>query len=205
MIPRRLIRTVPADTSDVVESYWAQAVSLHPDWQHETWREPVDPQDFPLTGHLFDTCQTGAQKADLIRAERLWWVGGFYVDADYLPWKPFDSLCGLDGVVAYEDENYIPNAVMGFAPNHPALQTVIELAIQRHDQGTWHAGVGVTTEVFADRDDVAILPPGSFYAVPWRIAHLRRVNTDKIRETNPWAYGLHMYHHSWREGAQHVR
>lgn len=197
MIPRRLVRTVPAETSTQVEQWWQQACDLHPDWEHETWREPVDPDDFPLTGHLFATCETGAQKADLIRAERLWWVGGCYADSDYVALRPFDSLLGVPGFAAYEDRDHIPNAVMGFEANHPALQRVIELAIQRHGQGTWAAGVGVTTEVFRADDTVLLLPPGSFYAVHWRDAHKTGVNVDEVRAANPWAFGVHMYAHSW--------
>ena len=130
MIPHRLIRTVPKDTSADVERWWNQACELHPDWEHVTIREPVDRDQFPLTGHLFKTCETGAQKADLIRAEQLWWGGGVYIDSDYVAFRAFDILTALDGFAAYEDEQHIPNAVMGFKQNHPALERVIQLAIQ---------------------------------------------------------------------------
>ena len=203
MIPRRLIRTVPADTSADVERWWNQACELHPDWEHVTIREPVARDQFPLTGHLFATCASGAQKADLIRAEQLWWGGGVYIDSDYVAFRSFEPLLALDGFAAYEDDKHIPNAVMGFKANHPALETVIQLAIQRHSEGTWNAGVGVTTQVFKQRDDMLLLPPASFYAVDWRTAHNVRarlraqIDVDAVRKAHPYAFGVHMYQASW--------
>jgi hypothetical protein len=135
--------------------------------------------------------------ADLIRVEDLFWRGGIYIDSDMVVWRPFTPFLGVDGFAAWEDRDHIPNAVLGFAPGHPALTKVIELAIQRHSQGTWEAGVGVTTEVFRGRDDMLLLPPGSFYAVHWRDAHSNPVDVDAVHAGNPWAYGLHMYAASW--------
>jgi len=199
VIPPRLIRTVPTETSTQVEVWWQQARDLHPGWDTETWREPVDPADFPLTGHLFATCESGAQKADLIRAERLFWVGGVYLDADVVCLRSFNPLLGVRGFAAFEDADFVPNAVMGFEAGHPAMRRVIELAIQRHDQGTWAAGVGVTTEVFRNDPTVLLLPPNSFYPVDWRTAHKMPIDVAKVAAANPWSYAIHLYHGSWKK------
>lgn len=198
MIPRRLIRTVPADTSIDVEQLWNTATALHLNWEHVTLRDPVDTSRFPITAPYWPDVQTGAQLADLIRAEELWQRGGWYIDSDVLCVKPFDTLCALDGVVAWEDAQHIPNAVMGFRAGHPALRRVLELAIERRGEGTWAAGVGVTTEVFSeDRPDVVVLPPAAFYPVHWRIAHAQAQNWQSVADRTPGCYVVHQYAASW--------
>lgn len=197
MIPRRLVRTVPATTTAHVEQLWADACALHPEWEHVTWRDPIDRAAFPLTSPYWDDCETGAQLADLVRVEDLYHHGGWYIDSDMWMLKPLDSLSALDAVVAYEDHIHIPNAVLGFTPGHPALKDVIDRAISRRFAGTWLAGVGVCTEVFSGRNDVVVLPPGVFYPVHWQDAHRGGVMWRDIPKANPWAYGVHLYHGSW--------
>lgn len=197
MIPRRLVRTVPADTSIETERLWDIAAALHPDWEHVTWRDPINPAAFPLTSPYWADCESGAQLADLIRVEDLYHRGGWYIDSDMWMVRPLDSLCGLDGVAAYEDHLYIPNAVLGFRPGHPALTTIIDLAIERRFQGTWQAGVGVCTEVFTSSPDVTILPPGCFYAVHWRDVHRGFVKWSEQPAKHPYAFGFHKYAASW--------
>lgn len=198
MIPKRLVRTVPTNTTLEVEKLWTDACALHPEWEHVTWRDPINRNAFPLTSPYWDECESGAQLADLVRVEDLYHSGGVYQDADFVAFRPFTPLLGLDGFAAYEDASYVPNAVMGFRPGHPALRHVIDLAIAKRFSGTWTAGVGVTTEVFRNRDDILLLPPGSFYAVHWRDAHKYGIDIDKVRAENPWAVGVHLYAHSWK-------
>ena len=197
MIPKRLVRTVPRETTPHCEILWDQACTMHPDWEHVTWRDPVDRNAFPITSPFWDDCETGAQLADLIRAEDLLHRGGWYIDSDVQMLKPLDSLCGLNGVAGYEDHLFIPNAVLGFTPGHPALQKVVKLAVERRFQGTWKAGVAVTTEVFKSAENMTLLPPGSFYPVHWKKAHRGFVNWAEEAQKNPWAFCLHKYAASW--------
>lgn len=196
MIPKRLVRTVPAETSFETEQLWLQACRLHPEWEHVTWRDPIDPAAFPITSPYWADCQTGAQLADLIRIEDLLHNGGFYIDSDVEMLKPFDTLCGLDAVAGWEDHLYIPNAVLGFTPGHPGLREVLDLAIAKRFSGTWIAGVGVTTQVFRNAD-ITLLPPGSFYPVHWKDAHKGLVDWRQAALENPWAFCLHRYKASW--------
>lgn len=197
MIPRRLVRTVPQQVDSEQERLWHIACRLHPEWEHVTWRDPVDPDAFPLTSPYWPECESGAQLADLIRVEDLLHRGGWYIDSDVEMLQPFDTLCNLDGVAAWEDHLHIPNAVLGFRPGHPALQQVIDLAIAKRGQGTWQAGVGVTTQVFRGRTDMTLLPPGAFYPVHWKTAHKGLVDWSYQAQVNPWAYCIHKYKASW--------
>lgn len=186
---------MPADTTAETEQLWGIACDLHPGWEHVTWRDPINPEMFPLTSPFWADCESGAQLADLVRAEDLFHRGGWYIDSDVWCLKPFDDLCALDAVAAWEDASYIPNAVLGFTPGHPALKQVIDLAVARRFDGTWAAGVGVTTEVFAT--GMTLLPPGAFYPLHWKQAHTQRVNWQQLAEQNPWSYCIHKYAASW--------
>lgn len=203
MIPRRLIRVVPEHTTDEVEAWWEHACALHSSWYTLTLRDPISREFFPMTRCYWDDCESGAQLADLIRAEELYQRGGVYIDSDVEVYKSFTPLLGLRGFAGYDSTDHIPNAVMGFEPGHPALHKVINMAIRRQDQGTWAAGVGVTTEVFKHQtSDMALFPPGSFYPLYWRMAQQPGVDWAKVREDNPWAFCAHHAHHSWKNVAK---
>lgn len=197
MIPHRLIRTVPQQVDSEAERLWQIACDLHPDWEHVTWRDPIKPEAFPITSPYWAECETGAQLADLVRAEDLLHNGGWYIDSDVWCLKPFSNLCALPAVVAWEDFLHIPNAVMGFPPGHPALVEVLDQAIAKRKSGTWIAGVGVTTQVFRKRNDVTVLPPGAFYPVHWKTAHKGLVDWSHEASVNPWAWCIHKYKASW--------
>lgn len=201
MIPRRLVRVVPENTTDEVERWWAEACALHPSWEHVTLRDPIDPTDFPETSPLWAQVGSGAQLADLIRFEELFRRGGIYLDSDMQLFKPLDSLLQLGGFAAWEDSNAIPNAVLGFEPGHLALARILMLAIKSIPGPTWNTGVGSVTQILKDRphDNVLVLPPDSFYPVHWshKVILQNAGLVRSIREEKPWAFGLHWWRYSW--------
>lgn len=194
MIPRRLVRVVPEKTTQECEVFWDRACRLHPFWDYITLRDPIDDSGFPMTRKCWDTCKSGAQLADLVRVEELYQRGGVYIDSDYEVLRSFEPLSALYGWAGWEDENVICNAVMGFEPRHWALLDVIEMAIQRHDLGTWESGVGTVTEVFRNCTDIVLLPPQALYPVHYKHKGLIRLWE---RERHPWALGMHHWRHSW--------
>ena len=191
---------MPEQTATEAEIWWDRACRLHPDWEHVTLRDPIDRSGFPLTSSYWDNCESGAQLADLVRVEELYQRGGVYIDSDVEVYRPFDNLLSLPAFAGYDCADYIPNAILGFPPLHPALAATMDEAILRQRKGTWEAGVGVTTEVFADRDDIVLFPPGSFYPVYWRLA--KSTDWSRVQENNPWAYCAHHAHHSWRDAGK---
>lgn len=203
MIPPRLIRTIPEHVTDEVERFWEKACELHPDWQHVTYREPIEPAWFPITGHLFAACQSGAQKAGLIRLEVLLNGGGVYIDSDVELYRPLDCLLSLGGFAAWEDPEVVPDAVLAAEPEHPAIRECLRLAVERFGSGSgdwrtgsgaWATGPGVTTTVLPNRDDFAVLPPGTFY--PYHYTERERRHWDH-KGTQPWSFGAHHWHASW--------
>lgn len=197
IIPKVIHRTVPAETTEEVEAWWAQFQVLHPDWELKTWRDPLDPQDFPLTYYLHDKCANGAQKAGLIRLELLVTHGGIYVDSDVEPIRPMDALLHLPAFAAWEDEKVVPDAVLGATPNHPAFCEMLQKAIALVEGGSidaWETGPGVATSILPWRDDVLLLPPGSFYPI-----HYKEKQFVGSKNGRPWVFLEHKWHHSWSE------
>lgn len=192
-IPRIFHRTVPEATSEQVEHWWTHFQQLHPGWEFRTWREPLDPTDWPLTGDLWDSCQNGAQKAGLIRLEALVTYGGVYVDSDVEPCRSFEPLLALAGFAAWEDETTVPDAVLGAEPAHPAFVLALEKAraVIQGGGDAWNSGPGVTTEVLPTRSDVLVFPPGAFYP-----HHYLQKNRTKSND-GPWVFCRHHWHGSW--------
>jgi hypothetical protein len=196
-IPRILHRVVPEQSPPEAEEWWDQFGAIHPDWTLLTHRDPLSPAEWPITGPYWSKCETGAQLAGLIRLEALWRFGGVYVDQDVEPLRNLEPLLALPAFAAWEDPRCVPDAVLGAAPQHPAIRRCLELAIRRLSAGTWASGAGVTTDVLPGRPDVLLLPPGSFYAVHYRDP--QRVSKMAAFEAAdaPWAFVLHQYWGSW--------
>jgi mannosyltransferase OCH1-like enzyme len=198
-IPRVLHRTVPEVTSPVVERWWAEWAELHPGWRMMTHRDPLDPKDWPLTSRAWRHVKVGAQLADLVRLEALFRWGGFYVDSDIQPVRSLEPLRLVGGAIAaWEDERCVPNAFLAAPPGHDAIKAALDLCVHRTPKGdVWKAGPGVTTELFRERDDVLLLPPGTFYPVHYRDPERDAKMRDFDPAAHPWTYGIHWYAASW--------
>lgn len=195
-IPRIIHRTVPAETSTEVQAWWDEVVALHPGWDCRTYRDPLDPADWPLTGDLFARCQNGAQLAGLVRLEALHRDGGIYVDSDVKGFRSFEPLLRCEGFAGWEDETTVPDAVLGFRKGHPAVEVLLAKARASIEGGgdAWLSGPGVTTEVLPGRDDVLLLPPGALYPFHY-------LQKGKAAEVNgsppPYAFCAHQWQGSW--------
>lgn len=194
LIPKIFHRTIPQIVDEKVNEWWQLLQDQHDGWLFLSHDEPIDNDLWPICGKVLDKCKTGAQRADLIRLEALYSYGGIYVDSDVYPCRPFDSLLWLPAFAAWEDEEIIPNAVMGAVAGHPAIEEVLFKAVEYVDNGadTWTSGVNLTTQIFKDRIDMLILPPGAFYPHHYLQKHL----ASKYRR-KPWVFCEHMWEHSW--------
>jgi hypothetical protein len=108
-------------------------------------------------------------------------------------------LRAVDAFAAWEDRDHIPNAVLGAKPGHPAIGELVKRAVEMMPCDTWDIGVGLTTEVLSSRDDVLLLPPGSFY--PYHYRQKWRTGTPpraELVKNNPWALCAHHWAASWK-------
>lgn len=195
MIPARLHRVIPLVPPPAAEVFWARFAELHPTWELVTWRDPLNPDDFPISRGYWPLCESGAQFAGVIRLEVLWHHGGVYVDQDLEPYRPLDPLLALEAFAAWEDERVVPDAVIGARPGHPAILEALELALFRLDGGekAWRTGPGVTTDLFPGRADVLCLPPAAFYPYHYKEKHRR----GEDHAAQPWTFAAHHWDHSW--------
>jgi mannosyltransferase OCH1-like enzyme len=206
VIPARLIRTVPAETTAECDELWRAACEMHPTWEHLELRDPIDPENFPRTAPYWRACRNGAQLAGLIRLEALEALGGIYLDSDVAVVRSLEELRHLDAFAAWEDHSIVPDAVLGATAGHPAIEACLELALERivgfgrtwqTDRGAWSTGPGVTTTILPHRDDVVCLPPGSFYPVHYAPRETLEARLEEFAPP-PWCYGVHRWSWSWR-------
>lgn len=192
MIPKVLHRTVPADTTLEVEAFWATACGLHPDWVHHTWRDPLDPDDWPLTAGAWDRCGNGAQRAGLIRLEAVIHHGGIYCDSDLELFRPLTPLLPVPFWATWEDNDTVPDFVFGAEADHPLLHQLLGMALGAIGKGAWESGPGVFTKLLPNRDDVLLLPPQAF--APYHYTERQRRNEN---HRHRYTFGAHHWHASW--------
>lgn len=202
MIPHILVRTVPSVSPAHAEELWDKARTLHPDWRHITYRDPLDTALFPLTAPSWPLCRSGAQLAGLVRLEALWTHGGIYLDSDLEVFRPLDPLLSCSGFGLWEDETVVPDFVLGARSRHPAIGECLALALERlrststdwrTGPGSWSTGPGVTTTVLPGRNDFLLLPPHSF--APYHYSEPHRAGESF--EAVPYVFGAHRWAHSW--------
>jgi len=196
-IPRILHRVVPQRVDPVAERYWAKFKELHPRWVLKTWRDPIDPREFPLTSPKWGQAESGAQLADLVRLEAVLNYGGVYVDEDVQPFRALDPLLQVTAFAAWEDARVVPNAVFGATPWHPAMQEWMNAMLAKVPGPTWDASVGTMTAILPGRSDVLLLPPEAFYPVhykdPERASKMSTFDSAK----HPATFVMHRYAGSW--------
>lgn len=206
-IPKILFRTVGEVTDDQTEAWWARSVELTPGWHHITYRDPADPEEFPYATTYWHACNSGAQRAGIIRLEALMQHGGLYLDSDVELWKDPTPLLDNRAIAAWEDANTIPDAILGFEPDHAVLPVMLDEALRKIPEGAWESGPGVTTRNLAGRDDVTLLPTEWLYPFHWKSSVKRRFdvstpvgrrNYEKLKSSMPDTFMAHHWRHSWK-------
>lgn len=177
-----------------MERCWDSVLELTPGWEHRTYQSPRDPDDFPMTRHLWPLCRDNGQQADLVRIEVLYRDGGVYLDADVQLIRPLDSLLGLGAFAGWEDGTWLCNAVMGSTAGHAALLAALEPLEWWLRNSPPPSGPRALTEAWKDRDDVTLLPTPVFY--PYRYDEMHRAGEDFT--VNPDTVGVHHWAASWK-------
>lgn len=106
---------------------------LHPFFKHIVW---TDEKVRSLKLHnqkIYDWLKSPTMKADLLRYEILYQLGGVYVDVDFLCLKSIVDLLHFPFFAAqdnywWERKGYIANGFMGCIPRHPLMGLLINNA-----------------------------------------------------------------------------
>jgi hypothetical protein len=203
MIPRRLVRCIPAEVPPRWEQHWQRWRAYHPGWEHLTIQDPIAPEAYPVTSPVWDRCRAGAALAGLVRLEELHARGGIFLDWDVRPARSLEPLLDPPGgmFAAWEDPNHVPDAVFGCEPGHPAVAALMELACAATAAGAsvWECSVGLFTELLPDRPDVTLMGPESFYPVHYSTERAHP-GASALHEPGPDTYGVHEWAWSWGPG-----
>jgi mannosyltransferase OCH1-like enzyme len=143
----------------------------HPDWDYRLWGEKELDELGIRNRELYDEYVADGRlpgAADLARVEILVQHGGVYVDADMSCRTPLHDAPFLVGemfaVRSPHAYDRITNAVLGCTAGHPAMvayHRALDSVTERYP--IWeHVGAGLLTPLVTGRDDVTILPSGSF-------------------------------------------
>lgn len=108
-------------------------IEHHPDWEYRLWTDE-SLKDFPLQNQaLYDSAVNWGEKADILRYEILYRIGGLYVDTDFECLRPFDKLhqqfdfyTGLFNLERNSMSPRLGNGLIGSAPGHPILKECID-------------------------------------------------------------------------------
>lgn len=173
---------------------------LHPEWEYRLWTE----KDLTWLAHAqeFADVPLFSTKANIARYEIVCRYGGVYIDSDFEPVKPIDSLLvGASMVVCPERPDLLANGFFGAAPGHPILQYLLSQlreCIKTNRNGSSPEMCG---PVFFTR---AVRRGMAFTGAPCR--HLQRqyfypYNYDEpelqATATFPAAYAIHRWAKSW--------
>jgi mannosyltransferase OCH1-like enzyme len=123
---------VPEELKGCIES-WRKN---HPGWRYKLWTDKEVKQLTLYNQELYDATTNYGQKADLLRLELLYNVGGVYADTDteclqrvdvlhYL----FDFYIGIQPLDAHFLQ--LGTGIIGSVPHHPLLKEVI-MSIKKH-------------------------------------------------------------------------
>ncbi len=197
-IPQIIHFSLPGKPDHDAERRIQKARELHTGWEIRIWRDPLDPELFRLS-HLWQTVNSGAQLADLIRIEVVYQSGGFYFDSDFNFHRSLEPLRHNSFVIAScGDGTFLANAFFGATSHHAALEELI-LDLSRLERLPKEIPPNESTGpyFFAQwlrwRDDVTVIPRELIYPYNWN---------EAPKAASSAAFATHLWSGSWLKKKQ---
>lgn len=125
MIPKIIHRTVPRETTELMDYSWETIKKYTPDYIHMTH---YDDDEYLYIQNTLTLCEKGAFRADLIRLEVLYRFGGIYLDSDVELYRNIDELLEYDFFTCKEDNKYIINAIIGAKEKNEHIFNLLEFS-----------------------------------------------------------------------------
>lgn len=173
----------------------------HPGWEYRLWTEEQLPVMrnralYDEADELVPEHSVWQFRADVLRYEILWNLGGVYVDIDFECLAPIDPLiAGVEAFAAWEaQDRWVNNAILGAEPGHPFIDRLItglagSVAHHRGQRPNVSTGPQYLTGLWRrHRDELTVLPQALFY--PYSYA-----DVGTPREHGPWPDGTVAVHH----------
>ena len=168
MIPPIFHRTVPSKTEAKVEAFWRTFQQHHDPavWEFVTWRDPLDPAEWPLTAKAWDKCANGAQYATHPPGSPLQGTAGSTLIPHVECLRSWETLRFAPAVAGWRQRRD-PRRRPGAIPGHPAVLDMLAAAVRvRHErEDAWHSGPGVSTRILQGTRRRAPVATRAFYPV----------------------------------------
>lgn len=172
----------------------------HPGWEYRLWTENTLPamrnRDlFDRADELVPDVNVEQFRADVLRYEILYNLGGLYVDVDFECLTNIEAIIeGLECFAAWETQDrWVNNAILGAEPGHPFIDRVIAglPASVEHHRGlrpNISTGPQYLTGLWRrHRDDLTVLPQSLFYPYSYS-------DVGTPREHGPWPDAVAVHH-----------
>jgi mannosyltransferase OCH1-like enzyme len=177
-----------------------------PDWEVRLWDDATVSTLPVVNTRMWQTANSLAERADLLRYWLLNEFGGVYADTDVQCLKPLDPLLEEKKVTCFIGEEYprrLCNAVMGAEPGHGFVALLTRRIEQSWFQYTHILNrsanffVMRTLSEFKGPGNVNVFPPRYFYPYLW--TEKQRYEGVNFEEAFPAAYLVHHWDSSWRK------
>jgi inositol phosphorylceramide mannosyltransferase catalytic subunit len=203
---------------------WADEwLSLNPGWQMQWWTDRHLPE--MVNRKEFDAAEKMAAKSDILRYEVLAAFGGVYVDSDFEPLKPIETiLTDVRSFQADELDDRPCNALLGCVAGDPFYQSIVKAIPHSIRQGgdiVATTGPGLLKRVIADylgdgRRKVEDPAPGveqrrwrlesadgrrQVHGFHWSVLYPYHYDRPELENKEfPQAYAKHHWTASWWKG-----
>jgi inositol phosphorylceramide mannosyltransferase catalytic subunit len=161
----------------------------HPGWELRLWGEENLPEGLRRP-EAAERLRAPAERADILRLELLWRLGGVYVDTDFECLRSIEPLLeGVELFIGLAKPGRVNNALMGSVAGHPILDRALDELRPReyHGYDKQAAGPHFLDGLLAGQAGVTYFDPEVFY--------------PRDAEERAKAYGLHHEARSWKDRA----
>jgi mannosyltransferase OCH1-like enzyme len=162
----------------------------HPHWEMRLWTD----ERLPRLTHpdAFERARNYAERADVLRYDIMWQVGGVYIDTDFECLRAIDALIeGADAFAAYEKPGSVAMGIIGAIPRHPVFKQAVDRVRDTVGIGPFPGSTGPAffTRVLADFPDVTIFASEKFYPYLWDERHRSGEHFPEAYAVHHWAGG----------------
>lgn len=185
--------------------FWDGFKRLHPASEFVTWSSSAEVRSMisnPGVAAIWDAfieTDPYGRIPDIARYVILEHIGGYYVDTDVEPLRPWDVLPEGRPIIGWEDDKEASTSVLISPAHHPAIVQLLgelpEWQVRQHRRLPTANPVAETGPRFATakwryRDDVLRLPPVAFFPVHWKQMPLLGLPyPDRSYSVHHWASG----------------
>ncbi len=188
--------TDPIPRRDYVDQNLQKWKDLMPDWEIKLWTDD-NLSECNLSSQALEKinqADKGVQKADIARYFIIEKYGGFYVDADMLPYRSLEGLLSLDQhqlILCHDLEitwQYIINAFFGGVPHHPVLQKACELVLNA-TLNTWDIHLKTGPQILGQAVYVTPIDNPKHLLIPTQCFY--------HNDNYPYRFAKHLYAKEW--------